>query len=365
MLDPTSTSELEPLIAAVTRDPSDPVLLYTLSIQCLQRGYPDQWRYYRDLAFALPHVTPLDLYLRGQAKIRSGDWSGWVDREARLYNPEEPHFRPLAVQQMRWSKGAWDGVEELTGRTLFVFSDGGLGDGIQMLRYLPVLAERADEIILAAQPPCVPFAQHNLGHLASVVIRDVPHPFEFHRYAWIMSLPALMGCMPPFVPFSAPRPVEYPATTDGRLRLALCWAGNTNHPRNRNDRFRSISLADLTPLLTREDVEWYSVQSGPWASDAHAYPSIVLPTDPMHNFAQTANVLAHMDAVVTVDTSVAHLAGSLGIPTFLILSTLADFRWETGETTPWYPSVQLVRQRVPGDWSTVVNTIMSRLTSMH
>jgi ADP-heptose:LPS heptosyltransferase len=68
-----------------------------------------------------------------------------------------------------------------------------------------------------------------------------------------------------------------------------------------------------------------------------------------------------MDALVTVDTSVAHLAGSLGIPTFLILSTLADSRWETGETTPWYPSVHLIRQRVPGDWSSVVGSIMTQL----
>jgi hypothetical protein len=358
--DPTSASELAPFIEAAANEPFSAARMHTVALRCLECGYDDLWRHYKEVAFALPHVTPFDLYLRGQAKIRSGDWSGWVDREARLSNPGEPDYRPRAVQQMRWSKGAWNGVEELAGQTLFVLADGGLGDCIQMLRYVPVLAAKAGETILAVRPRAVPFAQHNLGQLATVVIRDVPYRFEFQRYVWLMSLPALIGGIPRFIPFSAPGPRDYPSE---RPNIAICWAGSSNYPGNRDDRYRSISLEDLAPVLTRDDVCWHSVQIGPWASQATAYPSILQPTIPLHNLAQTANVLSGMDAVITVDTAVAHLAGSLGIPTLLILSRLADFRWEFGDTTPWYPSMQLIRQAVPGDWSGVVSTVMAKLTS--
>jgi hypothetical protein len=257
----------------------------------------------------------------------------------------------------------WDGSEDLRNQALFVFADGGIGDCIQMLRYVPVLAEKGGEVIVAVHPPCVPFVQHNVGHIASVVIRDLPYPHAFERYAWIMSLAGLVGHIPSFTPFSAPSPHDCRMVPDGKLHMALCWAGNTNYPRNRDDRFRSVSLCDLAPLLSREDVTWHSVQVGRWGAEAAAYPSIVPSTVPLHNLAQTANVLAGMDGVVTVDTSVAHLAGSLGVPTFLILSTLPDFRWGTADTTPWYPSMSLIRQRVPGDWSAVVAVLTARLNA--
>jgi hypothetical protein len=347
---------------AVAREPFDAAVMHTLALRCLECGYTDLWRQCIEVAFGLPHVTPFDVYLRGQAKIRAGDWSGWQDREARLSNPGELDFQPSAVQQMRWVKAAWDGEEDLTSQTLLVLADGGLGDCIQMLRYIPIVAQRAAEVILAVRPRCVPFAQHNLGNLAAVVIRDVPYRFDFQRYTWLMSLPALVGYIPSFVPFSAPRPRDH-STRDGRLHIAICWAGNSNYPRNRDDRFRSISLGDLAPILARDDVRWHSVQIGQWASEANAHPSIVPPTVPLHNLAQTANMLTSMDAVVTVDTSIGHLAGSLGVPTLLILSRLADFRWGTGDSTPWYPSVHLIRQQVPGDWSAVIGTLTERLAS--
>jgi hypothetical protein len=362
-LDQTSAAEVAPVLEAVAREPHNAGWMHTLALHCLRWGYTDLWRRYHDIALGLPHLTPFNVYLRGQAKIRAGDWSGWLDREARLCNPGELDYQPLDVQHMRWTKAAWDGRENLTSQTLFVFADGGLGDCLQMLRYVPLLAQDAAGVILAVRPRCVPFAQHNVGHLATIVIRDVPHACEFQRYTWLMSQPALIGHIPTFVPFSAPRPNEYRAPADSRLHVAICWAGNTNHSGNRDDRFQSIRLADLAPLLSRDDIRWHSVQIGPWASEANAYPSLIQPTVPLYNLAQTANVLAGMDAVLTVDTSVAHLAGSLGIPTLLILSRLAEFRWGTGDTTPWYPSMYLIRQHVPGDWSAVIHALQAQLTS--
>jgi hypothetical protein len=360
-LDATSASELDATLAQVSGDPSDAHVMHVLALHCLQCGYVDLWRHYVIAALALPHVSPRELYLRGQAKIRLGDWTGWVDREARICSPNEFDFQSPFAHHIRWANAAWDGVEDLSDGTLFVFADGGMGDCIQMLRYVPVLAGKGGEIVLAVHPRCVPFVRHNVGHLATVVIRNLPYPHSFQRYAWLMSLAGLVGHIPSFTPLSAPSPCDCPSVLDGKLHLALCWAGNSNYPRNRTDRFRSLSLCDLAPALSCEGVTWHSVQVGTWAAEAAAYPSIVPPIAPLYNLAQTANVLAGMDGVVTVDTSVAHLAGSLGIPTFLILSTAADFRWETADTTPWYPSVRLIRQRTPGDWSAVVAALLEKL----
>jgi hypothetical protein len=361
-LDPESEVHVGPYLEAISREPSDASLMYSLAVRCLQCGYLDLWRHCNAMALAMPHLTPQDLYFRGQAKIRMGDWSGWTDREARTFGPTEVHSFSAAVRQMRFTKAAWNGAEDLAEKTLLVFADGGHGDCIQVLRYVPALAQKARKVILAVHPRCVPFAQHNLGHVATVVM-NVSFSFEFQRYVWMMSLPALFGGIPPFRSFSAPKPLARCNTVDGRLRIAICWAGNSNNPASRVDRYRSLVLSDLAPLFARDDVEWHSVQVGEWSSEAHAYPSIVEPAIPLQHFAQTANVVAGMDAVITIDTAVAHLAGSLGVPTFLILSTLADFRWETSDTTPWYPSMELLRQRVPGDWTDVTGLLMDRLTS--
>ncbi|HZS60781.1 MAG TPA: glycosyltransferase family 9 protein [Gemmatimonadaceae bacterium] len=364
-LDATSASEVDEVLAIVAREPSYARLVHALASHCLRCGYVDLWHRFVTAALALPHVSPLELYMRGQAKIRLGDWSGWTDREARLLSPSEFDFQSDWVQQMRWATGAWDGAEDLTDQALLVFADGGLGDCVQMLRYVPLLAEMSREVILAVHPRCLPFAQHNLGQLATVVIRDVPYLHAFQRHTWLMSLAGLFRHIPPFVAFHAPHPIGRRTTRDGQMHLALCWAGSTNHPQNREDRYRSLSLEDLAPLFARGDVTWHSVQLGRWASQAAAYPSIIQPTVPMYNLAQTANVLAGLDGVVTIDTSVAHLAASLGIPTLLILSTLPDFRWETADTTAWYPTVRLIRQRVPGDWSGIVATLMATLDARH
>jgi hypothetical protein len=138
----------------------------------------------------------------------------------------------------------------------------------------------------------------------------------------------------------------------------VCWAGNSNQPSHGGDRDRSASLDDLAPVLCREDVHCYSLQVGAWARDAARYPRLLHPSTPLATFAETARAIVGLDAVISVDTAVAHLAGSIGVPTILILHCAGDFRWGMDDTTPWYPSMHIIRQRIRSDWAGVVTQLM-------
>jgi hypothetical protein len=127
------------------------------------------------------------------------------------------------------------------------------------------------------------------------------------------------------------------------------------------DRERSLSVDTFGPLLARDDVQWYSLQVGPSASEATAWPRLSQSPEALLTFADTADFIAGLDCVVTVDTAVAHLAGSLGIPTIVLLNFVSEFRWGLDDTTPWYPTAQLLRQPAPGDWSSVIKRLSAML----
>jgi hypothetical protein len=117
----------------------------------------------------------------------------------------------------------------------------------------------------------------------------------------------------------------------------------------------------IATLLDRADIEWHSLQAGPRAIDADGYPTIVRPWPPLITFADTADLISELDFVVTVDTAVGHLAGSLGVPTFVLLSRWPDGRWGLGDRTPWYPTMYLIRQHEAGDWEGVIADVHEAL----
>jgi hypothetical protein len=347
---------------AIARYPFAPPLLYSIGITCLQYGYDELWLNCVRDGLALPHLTPQDHLFRGEAKIRLGDWSGWVDREARLFNPDESSFVSPEARRVQWTTKRWDGDEPIDDRSILVMADGGFGDCLQMVRYLPELARVAGAVALAVRPECHAFAAHNFGHVANVVRLDRAVSTAYDRYAWLMSLPALLGPIPTFHPLRAPTQTDDGPRVTADVRIGLCWAGNSNHPTDEFDRGRSISLDDLAPVTQRSGTCCYTLQVGTWAGDADRYPGIARPPIPLHTFADTASVIARLDCVVTIDTAVAHLAGNLGVPTYLLLPCAPDFRWEMlATTTRWYPSVHLIRQHTRGEWTQVVAQLMIEL----
>jgi hypothetical protein len=356
-IDPTNR-ELVAIEHGMELEPRNPVPVYTLAQLCRRSGSIDLWRAALDVAFALPHLTYEQVFQRAPAKLTLGNWSGWIDHEARIFNPQLEYFQSKRVRHLRWAKRAWDGREELNNRTVFVLADGGFADCIQMLRYVPELLKIAQHVILGVRPELVTLVKHNFEPSASVVFRDFEHPLPFDRYTWGMSLPALFGKLPPFSSLATPRRRDINRTGDGRRRVGLCWSGT--HPSHEGLQ-RLLPLATLRTLLSQTNVQWCSLQAGEPAADSAGCAGILQPTSPLLTFADAASEMGTLDLVVTVDTAVAHLAGSLGIPTLVMLEFASEFHWGLAATTPWYPSMRLVRQRVPGDWSSVVADVMLAL----
>jgi hypothetical protein len=340
--------------STASSNPNDPIYWYTIAQECRSQGDVAGWREATDKALELPHRTPQQRYCRAWSKLAMGEWSGWSDYESRVFLPDNLPQPLRFVDKIRWTHSVWDGTDDLHDKTVLVVPEQGIGDAIQMLRYLPVLAERAGAVIAAVYPRLVPLVQYNFGDRLTVAIDGVNKPLAFDYYVYSMSLPSALGGLPPFVPLRAPgRRPPLPRRTR-RVRAGICWAGNPDYP---DDESRSMPVARIVPLLARRDIEWHSLQVGGRALDADGYPAMRRPWPPLFNFGDTADFLAELDLVVTVDTAVGHLAGSLGVPTFLLLSHCPDHRWGMGDRTPWYPTMRVLRQREAGDWDTVIATL--------
>jgi ADP-heptose:LPS heptosyltransferase len=146
-------------------------------------------------------------------------------------------------------------------------------------------------------------------------------------------------------------------------RIGIVWAGAAHH---RNDRRRSISLAALAPLFSLPGATWHALQKGPAASQLAQVPEArgVVPLDASADFAHTAALVDTLDAVVSVDTSIAHLAGALGKPVYVLLPFAPDWRWGiVGDRTPWYPTARVLRQPSVGDWRSVVASLRAALAA--
>ena len=252
----------------------------------------------------------------------------------------------------------WHG-EDVTGRTLYVYSEQGLGDTLQFARLLPMAAARGARIVFDCPPELLRLFA-NFPGIAELRPAGAPLPAaDFH--APLMSLAHRLGItlanLPAQVPYIAapasgpvlPRP---PGT---RLAIGLVWAGR---PRHTNDHNRSLGLEDMLGLCDLPGVQFYSLQKGPRAEDIATIGARPLVRDlapAIGDFADTARLVMQLDLVVTVDTAVAHLAGALGRPAFVLVPFTPDWRWMAKrEDTPWYPTLRLYRQTAPRDWKTVI-----------
>ncbi len=356
----------EPYVPAMIRayreqsveDPTNPMSFYSQAIERRDCGDLSGWRQAMEHAFTLPHRTLQQRYCRAWAKLTLGDWTGWDEYEVRSLMPDESSPYTTLAEWIRWTHELWDGIEDLSDKTLLVLSEQGEGDNIQMLRYIPTLCERARQVIVVSYPRLVPIVQANFGKRVTVTIRGVDKPLQFDRYVRIMSLPKVIGCLPPFVPLRSPGRRVRLGDRQRPIRAGVCWAGNPDYA---DDARRSMPAAHLTPLLERTDVDWYSLQVGGRAADADRFPAMIRPWPPLITFGDTADLMTELDLVVAVDTAVAHLAGSLGIPTYLLLPFRSEWRWGLQTTTPWYPTMSLVRQPMTGDWDGAVAALQVAL----
>ena len=283
----------------------------------------------------------------GLARITLGDWvAGWDAYEARL---RDPRFKLHATDQLG---PRWHGPEPVRGRTLLLMSEQGLGDTLQCCRYVPLLRRRGARVVLRVQRPLLAL----LRGLADAIAAPGDGLLRFDAWCPLMSLPRAFATTPETVPPAAALAANPAVLRAWRrrlgprrgLRVGLAWSGNAGHPL---DALRSLPQDALGPLLDVPGIEVQALQPDARPADARisAHPDIA-------DFADAAALAGLMDLVISVDTATAHLAGTLGLPVWILLPHAADFRWLMDRAdTPWYPSARLFRQTRPRDWAGVVN----------
>jgi hypothetical protein len=270
----------------------------------------------------------------------------------------------------------WKG-EDIAGKTILLHAEQGFGDTIQFVRYAPMVAARGAHVVLEVQAPLRRLMSNLPGMDRVIKHGDLLPKFDLH--CSLMSLPLAFNTevdtIPGDVPYlSAPSSAiaeareRFPSREEGTgsLRVGIVWSGNPEH---RGDAQRSIHLSALEPLAGIPGVTLISVQKGTPAAQirevSEELRSQIVDADAaLNDFADTAALVSTLDLVISVDTAVAHLAGALGVPVWLIVPYLADWRWlENREDSPWYPTARLFRQPTPGDWGGAVARVMRALRS--
>lgn len=318
-----------------------------------------------DSALEIAPNYPEAHFVKGLALLVAGDFKhGWPEYEWRW------QCRDFRSPRQHTDIPRWQG-EQLAGKTLLVHAEQGLGDTLQFIRYSEKLAACGGKIVLQCQPSLKALLT-GLPGLDQVFSQGEQLP-PVDLQIPLLSLPFAFGTEESSIPATSPylsATVEKIAMWEERLQQAKCtglrtglvWAGRAEH---QNDRNRSASLVALTPLAGLDKVSFISLQKGDGEQAlADAPPGFdILPCGALLNdFTDTAGLVAALDLVITVDTSVAHLAGAMGKPVWLMLPYSPDWRWLLDrQDSPWYPSMRLFRQPRQGDWESVVQQIKQAL----
>jgi tetratricopeptide (TPR) repeat protein len=269
--------------------------------------------------------------------------------------------RQFAAHRPRFAQPLWDG-SRLDGKRLLLCYEQGAGDSIQFARYVSFAKERGASVTVLVQRPLLRLMTWLMDE---AVVTDTP-PAEFDVYCPLGSLAHIaqtdLESIPAPVQFEVPAHArwQWHAKLGERsgARIAIVWAGAAGHL---NDHNRSLALRQFAPLFKAPGAEWFSLQVGP-ASAQLAGSGIRDLAPDLADYGDTAAALRQMDLVITVDTSVAHLAGSLGVPTWVLIPFAPDWRWMRDcSDSPWYPSMKLYRQKAAGDWDSVIQTVNADL----
>jgi tetratricopeptide (TPR) repeat protein len=275
----------------------------------------------------------------------------------------------FAPQRRNFTEPLWLGEEDIAGKTVLLHAEQGFGDTLQFVRYVPLLAERGAKIILEVQPQMKALLSQISG-ASSVVARGEALP-PSDRHCPLMSLPLAFrtdrDTIPTDVPYIAADPARIAhwaarlSDSAGKRKIGLVWAGEArkhNPDANAIDARRSMTLAHFAPLAGIAGLQFVSLQKGERATQALHPPdglSLLDPTSELIGFEDTAALIANLDLVISVDTAVAHLAGALGKPVWILSRFDGCWRWLDGcEDSPWYPTARLFHQKAPGDWDEVV-----------
>ncbi len=346
--------------------PNDPKALNNIGKTYYDQGDIDvAIKYYNESLQRTPEYAEARLN-RAAALLLKGEWrQGWRDYEWRFKCKNAVRVYPHSLQGLRWNGSPFGGER------LLVHCEQGLGDVIQFCRYLPMVKALGGAVILEAQRQLVPLLQ-TMPAIDEIVVFDpqVPPATRYSRYVPLMSLPLLMKTTLDKVPATIPylqadggRMAAWRSRlAEGGLRVGVVWSGSDTDPR------RSCQLADWHGWWGHRGIRFFSLQKGPAAEQlqglSNAQPMDHLGAE-LSDFGDTAAVIAHMDLIITVDTSVAHLAGAMGKPVWVLLPLVPDWRWLLNRSdSPWYPTARLFRQRQRNDWSQAIDDVASALRTL-
>jgi Tfp pilus assembly protein PilF len=318
-----------------------------------------------DAALTLQPTSAAVRFARALHLLTMGRWQeAWREHETRWQVPDMP------LSTAVFTTPQWDG-SPLAGRHILLDHEQGLGDQIMCARFAAQVTARGGVVTMRCAAPLATLFTGMPGVQAVITDADPIPPHDVH--ASLLSLPWLLGIRSPTALSGAPylKPVgECPPairalTTAAAPRVGFVWSGN---PQHRNDARRSIAPALLAPLVQRDGITAISLQR-------HETPAGTLPDvlrahlidagGMLRSMNDTAHALSTLDCLITVDTSVAHLAGAMGVPTLLLVPFVPDWRWMTGRSdTPWYDSITLLRQTTLFDWRPVIGAAQARLDQL-
>jgi Flp pilus assembly protein TadD len=338
---------------AVELKPSYAEAHNNLGIVLVHSGRIDEGLGHYDRAIYLAPDYPEPHLNRSMALLARGDFDrGWTEYEWR--------WKGKNFARRKYRQPRWDG-SDLSGRTILIYFEQGMGDTMQFIRYARMLKQRGATVLMQPHEMLLGILEGcpGIDRLISPG-KELP-PFDTH--ASLLSLPGLFKTtadnIPAEVPYLFARPdlVEVWRERIGQgpeLKVGVVWQGN---PQHRGDHIRSIPLRFFAELTKVSGIRWFSLQKGS-GRDQLSQLSNEVPITDLHDqlldFRETAAAIQNLDLVICCDTSVSHLAGALGRPVWMALPTAADWRWlRSGDTTAWYPTMRLFRQQQAGDWSTV------------
>ncbi len=299
------------------------------------------------------------IWNRGLVRLLTGDLAGgFTDYEVRWRLPE---FTARHADIPLWDGGPLDG------KTILVHSEQGYGDTLQFVRYAPLLADKGATVIVETHAPLLRLLSLVEG-VSLVITRGEDAP-AVDLQTPVMSLPYFFktgaGSIPARVPYLKLGPdvgIDLGAVDDETPMIGFAWAGRPTH---KNDLNRSIPLNDFKSLVSGSDAMWASLQfddRGVELSETDWGGDVIDLRLQVHDFAESATSIAALDLVITVDTAVAHLAGALGKPVWVLLPFAPDWRWQLHrDDSPWYPSARLFRQPKIGDWDSVLKEVAAAL----
>lgn len=306
---------------------------------------------------------------RSFVNLLKGEFTkGWRDYDWRFKQDKWKTLYPY-----RYDKPSWDGSIGMD-KTIFVHDEQGLGDTLQFVRYIPAVRSRFQRVIFETRKSLIPLLQGFPGIDRIVLRSSYPTPAEnWDVYVPLLSLPKIfetkLETIPAKVPYiyadSGKAAYWQDRLTGDELKVGIVWAGRPLHT---NDRNRSCKLKQFLPLSKIPGIELIGLQKGEAAAQTQNMSAEIVLTnygEKFEDFTDTAGLIENLDLVISVDTAVAHLAGAMGKPVWVLLPFVPDWRWMMNrEDSPWYPSMRLFRQKAHGDWAPVFQQVEEELKTL-